>query len=114
MFSIGRVLIGLVGILPLGCAYLGLATTRKQKGRVQQAIKCFDQAIKVSPKFAPAYNNRGRAYHWKKELDRAVREFGKAIELAPGYADAYENRGKAWRDKGDEKRPRPTSQRRGN
>jgi len=104
MFSIGRVLIGLVGILPLGCAYLGLATTRKQKGRVQQAIKCFDQAIKVSPKFAPAYNNRGRAYHWKKELDRAVREFGKAIELAPGYADAYENRGKAWRDKGDEKR----------
>ena len=88
----------------LGCAYLGLTTVPKKEDLVREAIAYFDQAIKVSPEFAPAYNNRGRAYHLKKELDRAIADFGKAIEFDPGYADAYENRGKAWKDKGDEKR----------
>jgi hypothetical protein len=56
----------------LGCAYLGLTSAPRKEGLVREAIACFDQAIKVSPKFAPAYNNRGRAYHLKKELDRAI------------------------------------------
>jgi tetratricopeptide (TPR) repeat protein len=88
----------------LGCAYLGLTTAPQKEDLVRKAIACFDQAIKVSPEFAPAYNNRGRAYHFKKELDRAIADFGKAIECDPGYADAYEHRGKVWKDKADEKR----------
>jgi tetratricopeptide (TPR) repeat protein len=88
----------------LGCALLGLATGPKKEGRIGDAIRCFDQVIKASPRFAPAYNNRGRAYHLKKDSNRAVTDFSKAIELDPGYAEAYENRGKAWKDKGDEKR----------
>jgi tetratricopeptide (TPR) repeat protein len=88
----------------LGCAYLALATAPKKEEFVRKAIGCFDQAIKLSPKFAVAYNNRGRAYHAKKELDRAIADFGQAIHLDPGYADAFENRGKVWKDKGDKKR----------
>jgi tetratricopeptide (TPR) repeat protein len=88
----------------LGCALLGLATGPKKEGPIGDAIRCFDEVIKASPKFAPAYNNRGRAYHLKKDSNRAVTDFSKAIELDPGYADAYENRGKAWKDEGDEKR----------
>jgi tetratricopeptide (TPR) repeat protein len=88
----------------LGCAYLGLTTAPKNEGLVWEAIACFDQAIKVSPQFAPAYNNRGRAYHLQRELNRAIADFDKAIEFDPGYADACENRAKAWKEKGDEKR----------
>jgi tetratricopeptide (TPR) repeat protein len=88
----------------LGCAYLGLAAPTRKEDLLQEAIACLDQAIKVSPAFAPAYHTRGRAYHRKKELDRAMADFGKAIELAPGWADAYENRGQVWKDKGDAKR----------
>jgi tetratricopeptide (TPR) repeat protein len=88
----------------LGCAYLGLSTDPKKKDDVKNAIRCFNTLIEVSPKFAPAYKNRGKAYHLKKQLDRAITDFGKAIELDPGDADAYENRGKAWKDKGDKKR----------
>jgi tetratricopeptide (TPR) repeat protein len=93
----------------LGCVCLGRTTDSKEEDvkkeeLVRKAITSFDHAIRVSPKFAPAYNNRGRAYHLKKELDRAIADFGKAIEFDPGYADAYENRGKAWKDKGDKKR----------
>src|SRR5262249_30865621 len=95
---------GLRALNGLGCAFLGLATTPKKEGLVQEAIRGFDQVIKASPAFAPAYNNRGRAYHLKKDLSRALGDFGKAIELDPGFADAYENRGKAWKARGDEKR----------
>jgi tetratricopeptide (TPR) repeat protein len=88
----------------LGCAFLGLATGPKAQDHIRDAIRCFDRVIELSPKFVAAYNNRGRAYHLKKDLDRAITEFSKAIELDPACADAYENRGKAWKDKGDQKR----------
>jgi len=96
----------------VGCVCLGLATEPKRedltepmkKKLIDDAIRCFDQVIKISPKYAPVYNNRGRAYHLKKDLDRAITDFNKAIELDPACADAYENRGKAWDDKGDQKR----------
>jgi tetratricopeptide (TPR) repeat protein len=88
----------------LGCAYLGLATGPKKDDLIAEAIRCLDRVIEDSPKFAPAYNNRGRAYHLRKEPDRAIADFSKAIELNTAYADAYENRGKAWEDKGEQKR----------
>ena len=84
----------------LGCAYLGLTTVPKKEDLVREAIAYFDQAIKVSPQFAPAYNNRGRAYHLQRELNRAIADFDKAIEFDPGYADAYENRAGARQDGG--------------
>lgn len=89
----------------LGCACLGMATGPKAEEHIGAAIRLFDRVIEASPRFAAdAYNNRGRAYHLKKDLDRAIADFSKAIELDPGCADAYENRGKAWADKGDQKR----------
>src|SRR5262249_52584488 len=50
----------------VGCACLGLATGPRKEELIRQAIATFDQAIKVSPKFAAAYHNRGRAFHLKK------------------------------------------------
>jgi len=96
----------------VGCAYLGFATEPgnedltgpMKKKLIKDAIRCFDQVIKISPKYAPAYNNRGRAYHLLGDADRAITDFSKAIELDSASADAYENRGRAWGDKGDRKR----------
>jgi tetratricopeptide (TPR) repeat protein len=57
-----------------------------------QAIDKYSKAIKINPKFAKAYNNRGIAYMWKKQFDRAVADFNKAIELDPKNGKAYNNR----------------------
>jgi tetratricopeptide (TPR) repeat protein len=105
----GEVFRALEGV---GCVYLAVASEPKkedltepmQKKFINDAIRCFDQVIKISPKYAPVYNNRGRAYHLKGDTDRAIADFSKAIELDPAFADAYENRGKAWGGKGDQKR----------
>ena len=65
------------------------------------AIADFDEAIRLDPKFAPAYVNRGLAYAAKGDLDKAFADCTKAIELKPDYADAYYGRGDAFLRKCD-------------
>jgi tetratricopeptide (TPR) repeat protein len=57
-----------------------------------QAIDNYSKAIKINPKFAKAYNNRGTAYILKKQYDLAIADFTKAIELDPKNGKAYHNR----------------------
>lgn len=59
---------------------------------VDQAIDNYSKAIKIDPKFAKAYNNRGAAYILKKQYDLAIADFTKAIELDPKNGKAYHNR----------------------
>ncbi|UCC98994.1 MAG: tetratricopeptide repeat protein [Phycisphaerales bacterium] len=62
------------------------------KGEYDQAIACFDKAIRIEPGFAQAYCNRGTAYYEKNQYDPAIRDFTKAIEINPDFAEAYYNR----------------------
>ena len=57
-----------------------------------QAIDNYSKAIKIDPKFAKAYNNRGIAYVLKKKYDLAIKDFNKAIKLDPKNGKAYNNR----------------------
>jgi tetratricopeptide (TPR) repeat protein len=57
-----------------------------------KAIENYSKAIKINPKFAKAYNNRGIAYIWKKNYDLAIADFNKAIELDPNNGKVYNNR----------------------
>jgi len=57
-----------------------------------KAIDNYSKAIKINPKFAKAYNNRGIAHILKKQYDLAVADLTKAIELDPKNGKAYNNR----------------------
>src|SRR5262249_37113710 len=48
-----------------------------------------------------AYDNRGVAYHHKKDYDRALADFDAASKLDPKYAKAYCDRGITFSAKGD-------------
>jgi lipoprotein NlpI len=54
------------------------------------------EAIRLDPKSAVAYNNRGSAYAFQGDIDRAIADFSEAIRLEPKFADAYLNRGLAY------------------
>src|SRR6185503_2361702 len=60
------------------------------------AILDYDQAIRLNPKYAEAYNNRGYAYYWSNNATQAIADYSQAIELRPNYAYAYNNRGAAY------------------
>jgi lipoprotein NlpI len=68
---------------------------------LDRAIADFTEAIRLDPKYAPAYSNRGLAWHLKDDLEQAIADFNEAIRLDPKDAAAYRWRGAAWREKGD-------------
>ena len=61
-----------------------------------RAILDYDQAIRLNPEYAEAYNNRGYAYYWNGDATHAIADYSRAIELRPNYAYAYNNRGAAY------------------
>jgi tetratricopeptide (TPR) repeat protein len=48
-----------------------------------QAIAEYPRAIKLNPKHAAAYNNRGVAYAAKGDYDRAIADYNEAIDIDP-------------------------------
>ena len=49
-------------------------------------IADYDQAIRLDPKNASAFNNRGIVWFEKGDLDRAVADYNLALRLDPGFA----------------------------
>jgi lipoprotein NlpI len=71
------------------------------KGDYDKAIQDYDQAIRLKPDFAGAYNNRGNAYSGKGEYDRAIQSFEQAIQLKPDGDAAYVGRAIAYANQED-------------
>ncbi len=82
-------------------AYVKFGRTNGANQDLKSAIAAFDEAIRIDPKYAPAYENRGVARMLQHNLDDALVDFNKAIELDPKYQEAYYNRGTTKAQKGD-------------
>jgi tetratricopeptide (TPR) repeat protein len=72
-------------------------------GQTSEALKYYDKAIKLNPRFYAAYSNRGNAYGSIGNYKRAIGDFDRAIEINPTFADAYNNRGGAYESLGNHK-----------
>jgi tetratricopeptide (TPR) repeat protein len=71
------------------------------KGELEKAIADYNEAIRLNPQYAKAYNNRGLAYEKKGELEKAIADYNEAIRLNPDFAAAYNHRGNVYQKKGD-------------
>ncbi len=58
----------------------------------EQAIACFDKAIKLKPHSYKAWNKLGYALVRLGRDDEAIESFDKALEMKPDYASAYYNK----------------------
>jgi tetratricopeptide (TPR) repeat protein len=65
-----------------------------------EALKCFDEAIRMNPRWAEAWLNRGFAVRGLGRFEEVLECFKKATEIDPGYAEAWLNRGFALRGLG--------------
>jgi tetratricopeptide (TPR) repeat protein len=75
--------------------------TGGSKGDLEGAIAAFNEAIKINPKFAPAYYNRGFAHSLQHKSDEALADYDQAIQIDPTYKEAYYQSGSLKGQKGD-------------
>ncbi len=64
-----------------------------QNGRYDQALKEFNDALKLKPNDAMLITYRGVVYYAKGQNDLAMKDFNRAIELDPKAGKAYYQRG---------------------
>jgi tetratricopeptide (TPR) repeat protein len=64
-----------------------------QNGRYDQALKDFNDALKLKPNDAMLITYRGVVYYAKGQNDLAMKDFNRAIELDPKAGKAYYQRG---------------------
>lgn len=63
------------------------------QGDFQGAIADYNQALRIDPNFAKAYNNRGLAKYYLKDYAGAIADFNQAIRIDPNLAQACNNWG---------------------
>ncbi len=61
------------------------------KGRVEQAVKEYNEAIRAYPALAAAHNNLGSAHFAAARFEEAAAAFRRAVELDTNYGQAYFN-----------------------
>jgi tetratricopeptide (TPR) repeat protein len=61
------------------------------KGKLEQAIKEYNEAIRAYPPLAAAHNNLGSAYFAAARFDEAAASFRQAVKLDPDYGQAHFN-----------------------
>jgi tetratricopeptide (TPR) repeat protein len=75
------------------------------EGRYEDlAIRDYDEAIRLNPKNAAAFNNRGNLYLSKRKYDRAIQDYDEALRLDPNNALHLKNRANAFRITGQYRR----------
>jgi protein O-mannosyl-transferase len=67
-----------------------------QKGKVDEALPCFQQALQIRPDYADARNNLGYALLQTGKVDEALLCFQQALQIRPNFADARNNLGYAF------------------
>jgi tetratricopeptide (TPR) repeat protein len=70
-----------------------LAFCESADGHCDAAIRHYTEALRVDPKLAWAYENRGWLYNESAETDRALQDFSEAIRLDPNRYYAHFTRG---------------------
>jgi tetratricopeptide (TPR) repeat protein len=78
---------------------LGVAWALNGKG--ENAVRDYTEAIRLDPKFVPAYVGRAGAWGDRQEWDKAIRDLDEAIRLDPGAAPLgapalFNHRGTLW------------------
>jgi tetratricopeptide (TPR) repeat protein len=65
-----------------------------------EAIKYYDKALEIDPKYALAWNNKGVAVGKLEKYNEAIGCYDKALEIDPKDADEWYNKGNALHDLG--------------
>ena len=70
--------------------------TYRAMAQYEKALKDFNQAIELEPKFVSAITNRGLTHHIMKHYENALKDFSLAVKLDPESALIIASRGQTY------------------
>ena len=62
-------------------------------GKYEEAIKCYNQSIKIDPSNPVVWNNKGLALYHLGKYDEAITSYEHVITIDPSDADAWNSKG---------------------
>lgn len=74
--------------------------TFARRGDFDNALRDFDQAVRLDANSAIAFYNRGRVHFAKGDALQAIQDFDAAIDIGPKTPGAFEERGFAYLSQG--------------
>ncbi len=75
------------------CKGLALRMISHDRENLMKALGCHNRALKIDPKYAVAWVNKGNVLFNLGETDEAIKSYDKAIERDPNYTVAWVNKG---------------------
>ncbi len=85
----------LVGVVNYGESQCLMGNALLRAGKIQDAVRHFDLALRFKPDFAEAHYNLGVALQQTGKIEEAIRHFEQALQLKPDFAEAHYNLGVA-------------------
>ena len=77
-----------------------LASTLQEKGRIDEAIEHYQEAVRIKPKYARAHSNLGSVLHEQGQIDEAIKHYQEALRVKPDYVKVHNNLGMALQGQG--------------
>jgi tetratricopeptide (TPR) repeat protein len=68
---------------------------------LNEAIDCYQKALKIIPAYVEAHHNLGLAYHKQRSFSKAAASYRKTLDLKPDHVAAHYNMGNIFLDQGD-------------
>ena len=72
-------------------AHNNLASRLAEQGRIEEAIRHFEDALTIDAQYATAHNNLGIVLARHGDLEEATRHFQRALQINPDFGDARRN-----------------------
>lgn len=77
-------------------AHFGMGYSLFERGRIEEAIREYKNAIKLAPTYAHAYNNLGYLYAYQDRFEEAIPHLETVLRLKPRHSEAHDNLGKIY------------------
>lgn len=71
--------------------YLKQGLAAAGEGRMDEAIRGFEESLRINPGSAPSWFNLGVAWMQKKDSDKALSAFAMALQIDPTYVEVRNN-----------------------